>query len=237
MSNLFKSNSNSRFAALMDDEPLIKKVREPVKDQPIFKERARDNNSFTSNRPVNRDTCFRPYDEKEMLKQQQEKQLIKDFKDKEMERRTIKALNIDNFPDLLGNYKKEKDDIHIETATNYMEQIKKAKLVINNNANIDLDLVNLNAGWVMIKRDLKTGLNIIKGHPQIFLPEKSRHNEIIDALNVYVVQLHDKRTQEYIDLYGYDTWYHLFKGQDYHDDLDDDDLDDDDDDLDDDDDE
>ena len=45
--------------------------------------------------------------------------------------------NIDNFPDLLGNYKKEKDDIHIETATNYMEQIKKAKLVINNNANID----------------------------------------------------------------------------------------------------
>ena len=81
MSNLFKSNSNSRFAALMDDEPLIKKVREPVKDQPIFKERARENdsfNSFTSNRPVNRDTCFRPYDEKEMLKQQQEKQLIKD---------------------------------------------------------------------------------------------------------------------------------------------------------------
>ena len=139
-----------------------------------------------------------------------------------------------------GNYKKEKDDIHIETATNYMEQIKKAKLVINNNANIDLDLVNLNSGWVMIKRDIKTGLNIIKGHPPFFLPEKSRHHEIMDALNIYVVQLHDKRTQDYIDLYGYDNWYYLFKGQDYCDELDDDDLDDDDlddDDLDDDDDE
>ena len=237
MSKPFKQNS--RFSVLMDEEPIFKPIKERVREKTSERVREKTServsknnetfNSFKSNRPNKRDTCFRQYDEKELLHQEQEKQLIKDFNNKEKERKIIKALSIDNFPDLLGNYKNNNNNDNNEITTNYMEQIKKTKIVVNNNADIDLDLVNLMPGWVMIKPNLKTGFNIIKGHPIKHLTEKTQHNEIVDSLNLFVVQLHEKRTQCYIDLYGYDMWYDLFKGQNYNETLydDDEDLDDD----------
>ena len=73
---------------------------------------------------------------------------------------------------------------------------------------------------MLIKHDISTGETTIKSKHiplKTLKPIEKTNNEIafeaIDAL----VNLHHKRTDEYIDLYGYETWekMFLFQNHDY----------------------
>ena len=201
------TTTKSRFDSLMEKQVVVVKVfkdenrasmerKEPKFN--LFKSKDRDNRD-------NRNTCFRLYDEKEQLNQQQQIYSLKLMKEKEKDRKRQALLTIDNFPDLLGNSKP--DNIN-ESQLNYMEQIKKE--IIHT---IEPDLVA--PGWMTIKRDRLTGVNTIKyNNSENNRLVKTTHEEIVDKLNI-LVSLHEKRTSDYIDLYGYDTWENMYKGDDY----------------------
>ena len=67
---------------------------------------------------------------------------------------------------------------------------------------------------MLIKHDISTGETTIKSKhiplEQPSSPIEKTNNEIaFEAINA-LVNLHHKRTDEYIDLYGYETWEKIF---------------------------
>jgi hypothetical protein len=204
---------NSRFASLIEKKDIEKEIEHVFKEEKRkHMERKEPNfNSFKSrHRDIepssgNRNTCFRPYDEKERFTQQQKMDSQKLMKEKEKDKKRQALLTIDNFPDLLVISKPDNISDH---KLNYMEQIKKE--IIHT---IEPELVA--PGWMTIKRDRLTGVNTIKyNNSENNRLVKTTHEEIVDGLNV-LLTLHEKRTSDYIDLYGYDTWENMYKGDDY----------------------
>lgn len=222
MSNLFKSNS--RFASLADDissdkkgkkEKNVKNVNEVIKDNEVVNNRF---NSFKDEQPFrelnfrdDRRNNFRTRDdEKEKLKRQQERDNIKELQEKEKEANININININvnNFPELI---KSEKKEITKAKQISFADKLKKGEVIITNNNNTkDPELENLPYGWAILKRDPLTGNTIIKKHPEKSKPEiseKENGKAILKAL----VELHEKRTKEYIDTYGEYTWEKMFK--------------------------
>jgi hypothetical protein len=220
MSNAFKQNS--RFAALVEDNPTPKKdnKKEQKKNSEVKIENNEERNNtfkeneFNSFKNIDRETRFRPYDEKERQNLREKKE-AEEKKRKEKEKfEKVKfekeSLKIENFP-TLGLEKSQKED---KPKLVYVEKIKLVKLANNNNNknNIDPDLVDLKPGWVLLKRDPQTGRTIIKSHPEKQVIEKPvTEQEIGRDILKSLVDLHEKRTQEYINTYGYDTWEKMFK--------------------------
>ena len=189
MSNIFKSNS--RFSVLVDDIPI--QNNNSKKDKEEKNERF---NSFKSER----ESPFINYREQE----QKEKERIKQ-----------ESLKIENFPDLLVvSNKKVMEDIK---KVSYIEKLQKED---DTKKYIDTDLENLKPGWILLKSDPLTRRTIIKHHPEINIIEKKKKTEkteteiAMDVLNV-LVELHEKRTREYIDNFGYDEWERMFKFPDW----------------------
>jgi hypothetical protein len=222
MSNAFKQNS--RFAALVEDNPTPKKDnKKQQKNSEIKienKEEHNNNNTFKENdfnsfKNRDRETRFRPYDEKERQNLREKKEVEENKKKEkakfEKEKFEKESLKIDNFP-TLGLEKSKKED---KAKLCYVEKIKLVKQCTNNSNNtnnIDLDLVDLKPGWVLLKRDPITRRTIIKSHPEKPVIEKHvTEQEIGKNILKSLVDLYEKRTQEYIDTYGYDTWEKMFK--------------------------
>ena len=207
MNNVFKQNS--RFANLMEDNISLKKNYKSSENKEAefnrFKNEKNDPNfnSFKYNRE--KDNIYKPYDDKERqrLKQQEGKQK------KELE--TKKTLAIENFPSLsVINSKKT-----LENKISYVDNVKESLNKIQNSnksENIDPDLVNLNAGYILLKLDPKSNQIIRKEHTKkpIIKEELTESQSFRNILNK-LADLHEKRTEEYIDTYGYDTWEKMFK--------------------------
>ena len=70
----------------------------------------------------------------------------------------------------------------------------------------DKDLVDLEPGWVVYKRDKG---KVVKKHvsPELTSFENSWILEAIENL----AELYDRRTNEYIDAYGYEEWERIFR--------------------------
>jgi hypothetical protein len=189
MSNIFKSNS--RFSVLVDDIP--PQNNNFKKDKEEKNERF---NSFKSERES-------PFRERYRKQEEREKEQIKE-----------ESLKIENFPDLLvvSNKKEFMKDIK---KVSYIEKLQKEDDI---KKYIDADLENLKPGWILLKSDPLTRRTIIKHHPEINIIEKKKEKterEIaMDVLNV-LVELHEKRTREYIDNFGYDEWERMFKFPDW----------------------
>lgn len=201
MSNIFKQNS--RFAALVED-------KDNKKDN---KKKEVQFNSFK-----NKDRS-RPYEDKEKFKLNKEREYEEKKRRelKEKERIRQESLNLDNFPSLSLKENTENTE-NTENSVNklsYLDKIKanNGEKEKNKYNNIDPDLVNLKPGWVLLKRDPKTNGTIMKTHPSYSLnleddiSEAEIGRDILKAL----ADLHEKRTQEYINMYGYDTWEKMFK--------------------------
>lgn len=191
MSNIFKSNS--RFSALVDDIP--PQNNNSKKDKEEKNERF---NSFKSER----ESPFINYREKE----QREKEKIKQ-----------ESLKIENFPDLIVVSNK-KEFIQDNKKISYIEKLQKEDDIKNY---IDTDLENLKPGWILLKSDPLTRRTIIKHHPEINIIEKKEKEKektekelAMDVLNV-LVDIHEKRTREYIEKFGYDEWEGMFKFPDW----------------------
>lgn len=234
MSNIFKSNS--RFAALAEETPNIKEFKKDKKkkedidkksdvsnennsfkrEENSFKREEnsfkREGNSFKSERPYY-DRNQRNYYTNKLTKEQIEKneeeeklrqQLIKEAKEKKI----AEDMAPENFPDLVKPH-----EIYVPKMD--------YKKFINNETAIDNEVKNKNKedevppGWCMMQYDKKTHQTIYKyGKPTYIEREKTEREIGIDVLNA-LVSLHEKRTKEYIDNYGYDEWERMFRFPNY----------------------
>jgi hypothetical protein len=208
MSNIFKSNS--RFSSLIDD---ISKQKNSSKNDEKVKSEYHSNSFKTENPPISetRHNGFRDRGRdgfrdrgRERYRLQIEEQIKtkKEFEERENERIKLESLKIENFPDLVSISKKEENKDNM--TMNYMEKLNKEE--IKNN-----DLEILKPGWVLLKRDVITGKNITISHPKTNVVENNVENNVVNLL----VKLHEKRTNEYIDNYGYDEWERMFKFPDW----------------------
>lgn len=219
MSNIFKSNS--RFSVLVDDIPQKKNDSKKDKEQKRTYETNIENkdevfNSFKSERPIRAESRFRSLNERDKeryrLEREEEIKLKKEFEEREKERINKELLKIENFPDLVAIPMKKNTENN--TNISYIEKLKKEDNIIINN---DKDLENLKPGWVLLKRDPLTGETIIKHHSETFIKEKEEKTEqeiMMDILNA-LADLYERRTQEYIENYGYDEWERMFKFPDW----------------------
>lgn len=228
MSNIFKNNS--RFAVLMDDETVNQersksergnnergrnergrneRVNKDKKKESIENDMKQGNNSFKSENNIfknerGNEMRYNRY-QSSREKYYEEQKVIKEFEKEQEERRKQESLKIENFPELVTIKKETKntDDLnYIEKLKVFDEKIIEAKIS-------DPDLDNLKPGWVVFKTDNLTKKTITKYYSNGL--EKSLSDNIdINSLNQLVL-LNEKRTQDYIELYGYDTWEKMFK--------------------------
>ena len=211
MSNIFKSSS--RFAALAEDIPAFReKIQRKDKQN-------RHNNFDNKNDNVNSFKTDNSFKNKmhsnyegsryKRLKERYdaEDKAKKEFEKQEQERRIKESLQIENFPELV----QPKQDIVINIEQNYIEKLKKFNTIQNENVYIDPDLRNLQPGWILLKKDTLTNQTIIKGRTNVV--ENPPISEQVIASNVFhgLDQLHEERTQSYIELNGYDDWERVFK--------------------------
>lgn len=218
MSNVFKSNS--RFSALVEEKPFIKKTLNKEKENEPTKVENKEErfNLFKSERIFEkRESKFRPYHERQRetyrLEREAEIKAQKELEEKEKERLEAEALNINNFPDLTIANKKENN---VDNQLNFLDTLKKEeevkKIVVQ-----DPDLVNLNPGWLLIKKDKQSGNIVMKYGPGTTFykqPKKTVHELGLDILNG-LVNLHERRTNEHIELNGYEMWEKMFKSPDW----------------------
>jgi len=219
MTTNFKSNS--RFAALMEDVTPQKNNKKAINKEQInkdpkpvtqeqrnyFKSDNFRNDNFRNDNFRNDTTSFRTYDTKEkQQKREMERIQQKEFEEKEKVRKSQEALSINNFPDLVVNVKKE-------NKINDISYVEKLKIIKNQELTsdiIDTDLVELNPGWVLLKKDPLTRKTIFKTQKENFVSNETEKEYGIKIINS-LVNLHQRRTQEYIELYGYDNWEKTFK--------------------------
>ena len=215
MSNIFKSNS--RFSVLIDDIPEKKNNSKKDKEEKTSYETPKNDhfNYFTSERPIKTESRFRSFNEKEKeryrLEREEEIKLQKELEEREKERINKELLKIENFPDLVAMPKKKNKENN--TKISYIEKLKTEDKITN----VDCDLDDLKPGWVLLKRDPLTGETIIKNHPETCIKEKEEKTDqeiMMDILNA-LADLYEKRTQEYIENYGYDEWERMFKFPDW----------------------
>jgi len=136
------------------------------------------------------------------------------------------SMNIKNFPELISiNEKKSSSD----NKMNFANIIKNIEIVCDvkkdeenlNEENTDEEYKNLKPGWTLLKRDKITGKTIIKHKPtdreieEEKLRREKTDNEIAYDIAKRLAELYEKRTDEYIELWGYDEWERLFRFPNY----------------------
>jgi hypothetical protein len=212
MTNIFKPNS--RFSALLDDSNDFKKEKEKEKK---LNKKEQSNSIKSSER---KDSRFKPCDEKEIEQyklhgeagnSKKEFQEKGKGKGKDKEKLHLDPLNTNDFPELVSSVKKE---INEERHIRYIDMLKKEEEM--KHSFDDPDLVNLEPGWLLIKKERQTGNTIMKYGPgsvfyeEIKEPEKTENELVLDVVDA-LIELHEKRTDEYIELNGYDVWEKMFK--------------------------
>ena len=151
------------------------------------------------------------YERQRIMEQYEiEENARKEFEKQEIERIKIESLKIENFPELVTI----KKDNEIVQEQSYLEKLKKINEEKNDN-DTDPDLEDLKPGWILLKKDKATGKNIKKGNilmnKQLTVSkEEKKENTDINILNE-LMKLHERRTQEFIELNGYETWEKMFK--------------------------
>jgi hypothetical protein len=204
MTNIFKSTS--RFSALLDETKDFKKEKVKQTKNEIKPENKEEQFKYSEKKG----SRFKPSDEKEIKSYKLEKGIEMkgqiEYK-KEKERLDIDKdiLSINNFPELISTVKK---NICKEQDISYINALKKEEEIKDNIS--DPDLVNLQPGHVLIKKDRKTGNTITKRTLFYEEPKRSEKEIILDIVDT-LIELHEKRTEEYIELNGYDVWEKMFK--------------------------
>lgn len=81
---------------------------------------------------------------------------------------------------------------------------------------VDPDLLNLKPGWLLLKHDRKTHTTIWKSNELYDLApiEKTADELAWDALDE-LIALHEKRTNDFIDTWGYEEWERTFRFPNY----------------------
>lgn len=216
MSNIFKPNT--RFDVLADEIQETKKNKKKygndkkqeniINVNNIFKREHENRCNNFSNNGYNSFTNYRSGTFDNKSKEQNEKRLEEEKKKK--------SLTPENFPEIISsNINNANKNINKKNIMNFSEKLKSGKKE-NELKEIDFDYENLKPGWVILKKDPLTGKKIKKyKESQIPKPREKTQKEIgLDVLNG-LVELHKKRTKEYIEMWGYHTWEKLYRFPNY----------------------
>ena len=121
--------------------------------------------------------------------------------------RLAKALCIDNFPTLgkkTNTNETNNNNNFLAKLKNSIENDKKQNEII-----IQENITKPKPGWATISREPLTGRTKLE-YDKPPLNKKSENEIAYDVLSA-LCDLHERRTKEYIDLYGYDNWERTFK--------------------------
>ena len=211
MNNIFKINS--RFAALAEDN---KDTDNKSKDN-YTDNRGKDNytdnrskDNYTDNRSKNTGQGTfennEDYKKRTILEQARKKE--------EVEKLEIDKINKmlddpNSFPDLLGIKKNTSSQINY---TSFSEKLKN-NLKTETEPEIDKEKEKVlpKPGWTSIIRDPKTGKTSVVSNYIEKKPKVKTDNEYAMAVLTALCDLHEQRTQEHIDRYGYDAWERTFR--------------------------
>jgi len=228
-----KFKPNSRFAALADEiketnnntkKQNTKGHKETIRTQETTRtpEKTKEDNIFKRAQPIY-DRPRRTFDNRNS-KEQMERRLKEEQtrKDKEKERENeekLKNLNPENFPDLTINITEKPHTS--DPSMNYSDKlksvtVKKGNVLKTSDVEVDLEYESLKPGWAISRKDLKTGRIITKYKPSLTpKPREKSEREIgLDIINA-LAELYKKRTEEYIDMWGYDTWEKMYRFPNY----------------------
>jgi len=206
MSNIFKTNS--RFDSLSESISSLKKDKKNTQSSVRFPE---ETNSFKRNDENNRrNPISNNYRREQIDRRALEEKKKKDEEEKKKKEKEAADLDPINFPDLISN--KKQDLKTSNNSTSFLEKLKKQVVQKENFENgEDLDFKNLKPGWLLIKKDPLTSklIHMKKDSLESKNIKKNEDSEI-DVLNA-LVELHKRRTDEYIKLWGYDEWEKMFR--------------------------
>ena len=195
--NLFKNNS--RFAALAED--YVSECKETLK----FKN---EPNSFVSKNETN---SFKrlSYNYGNINK-------ISNCSKEQIEKNKAAKFATDmaqeNFPILVT------EKLDNKTQINYLSFLSKLNTTVIKEKNMDddLDYTNLNHGYALIKKNNLSGKIIIQTKEKIILETiKKTEPEIAYVVFEALANLHEKKTNEYIETWEYDEWEKMFKFSNY----------------------
>lgn len=235
MNNIFKQNS--RFGALAEEASTVKEPKKNNNKNKINEDRFKieENNTFKNqdDTPTNENNSFKKsYDnrpqmnynngyQRNSMTNRESKETIerraldeknrKEEHDKMESERLAKALCIDNFP-TLG--KKDNKNTNDTTSNSFLAKLKNS--IENdkkqNEIKIKENIIKPKPGWATISRDPLTGRSKLEyGELPLYKkPEKTENEMAYDVLSA-LCDLHERRTKEFIDSYGYDTWEKTFK--------------------------
>ena len=100
---------------------------------------------------------------------------------------------------------------------NFLDKMKNNNISEKNELNLDMEYDNLKIGWLLIKKDPITNKIVHKykkgnSNNEKYL-EKELSNDLINNNRIIntLVDLYDKRREEYISLWGYDDWEKMYR--------------------------
>ena len=119
-------------------------------------------------------------------------------------------LSSDNFPALVT--KQEPEEKIQNNSISFLDKAKLDVTKLDKLSNIDA-YVKMNPEWTIITRDSITKQIIVFNDIKPILPEKFVNLEIDSPNDVLhrLCDLHELRTQEYIEMKGYDQWEKTFR--------------------------
>jgi hypothetical protein len=209
MSNIFKVNS--RFAALVEDMNVNNKPDTPNKRESERSTNTQFNNFKRDDRPRyndRRSNFFDPKKEEERRLQEEQKKREDEIERKKKE--TEEALSDKNFPELFVINKV--DIVKGIKSKSFLDKVKEEKKV----EIIETPIKEyIQPGYVVISRDKNTNKIIYKYGEQIENSydeeEEYSPNKVLDSL----VELYERRKEEYIKLWGEDEYEKQFRFQNY----------------------
>ena len=137
---------------------------------------------------------------------------IKMENEKLKEAHVKEMLSPQNFPNLIETPQIENKQKYISFADKLKSELPKEKV----ENTIDPDYENLKPGWALSKKDTKTGKIITMYKESLIHPpiEKTEQEIGLDVLNA-LVKLYERHKEEYIQIWGYDTWEKLYRFPNY----------------------
>lgn len=193
-SNSFKSENNS-----------FKSENNSFKKSYDDRSQMNYNNGYQRNSMTNRES-------KETIERRAlDEKLRKEEHDKIESEKLAKVLSIDNFPTLGKKDNKNTKEI---TSNSFLAKLKNS--IENdkkqNEIKIKENIRKPKPGWATISRDPLTGRSKLEyGEPPIPKKPEKTENELAYDVLCALCDLHERRTQDFINLYGYDTWEKTFK--------------------------
>jgi hypothetical protein len=199
-----KFKTNSRFGTLVENETNGKQVKNN-KVSEIPEKRSGENNSFKKNFQARYER-----DEEYCARRTKEENLKKEQEQSVKEENTRKALAPESFPELVS----KPITIKQVNCASFSEKLQSVIISKNNDKiGIDLDYKNLQPGWTLITKDNATNKITTMRKECLDLMHINRPDnfEILHSL----VELDEKRTNEYIEMWGYEEWVNMFRFPNY----------------------